>query len=83
MCPVQVVIDVEPLESGRSADLTGRLAMTVRDTLPAQLLHQAGPGQQPAAAAAAGDGGGGVAPGTRHFCYRLGETGARYIEQAV
>ncbi|KAL4425190.1 hypothetical protein ABPG75_009206 [Micractinium tetrahymenae] len=80
-----VVIDVEPLESGRSADLTGRLAVTVRDALPARLLQQAGPGQQaaPAEAAAGGGGDGGVAPGTRHFCYRLGETGARYIEQAV
>lgn len=79
----QVVIDVEPLESGRSADLTGRLMVTVRDALPAQLLPQARPGQQPAAGVAAGAASSGVAPGMRHFCYRLGETGARYIEQVV
>lgn len=64
---VQLVLEVEPLESGRSAEATGRLLLTRRD----------------AAAAPAGGGGGGAAsmhaPGSWRLCYKLGETGASYV----
>ena len=74
-CPPQLVLDVEPLESGRSADTTGRLVVTRRDTAAAV----AAPGSAAAAAGAAADGGGLAAPGSRQLCYKLGETGARYV----
>lgn len=73
---MQLVLDVEPLESGRSADTTGRLLITRREAGAAA----GGSSSQLAAAAAAagGDCSWGV-PGSQQFCYKLQETGARYV----
>ena len=72
MCALQLVLDVEPLESGRSADTTGRLLVTRREAAAA-----GGSGGQ-LVSAASSDSSWGV-PGSRRFCYKLQETGARYV----
>jgi hypothetical protein len=73
-----IVVDVEPLESGRSADTTGRLLVTRRDAGAAAAGGGSGAQLAAAAAAAGGDSGWHV-PGSRQFCYKLQETGARYV----
>jgi hypothetical protein len=75
---LQLVLDVEPLESGRSADATGRLVVTRREGRPAQPV-QAPPAMLASAAAAAAAEG--RAPGSWVLSYKLAESGATYVQQ--
>ena len=79
---MQLVFDVEPLEAlGRSNDVTGTLALTVRDHTapgcsPAQAAEAAA-----ASAAAASRGGLGAGPvgSTQLWSYRLADSGASFV----
>ena len=72
------MLEVEPLESGRSADATGRLVVTRRE---GRLGQPEQPTPAAAAVGAAGAGAEGRAPGSWVLSYKLAESGATYVQQ--
>lgn len=76
---LQLVLEAEPLESGRSADATGRLVVTRREGWSRGGLEQ--PEQCATAAPVTGAAAGGGAPGSWLLSYKLSETGVTHSQQ--